>query len=36
MGGHQGECIMGSLVNRDRLGKSNMARKGNGLLANDI
>lgn len=30
MGGNQGECMIGSLVNLERLGKSNVARNGNG------
>ena len=30
MGGHQGECMIGSLVNHDRSGKYNVARKDNG------
>ena len=30
MDGHQGECMIGSLVNREILGKSSVARNGNG------
>ena len=30
MDGHQGECIVGSLVNLERLGKCSVARNGNG------
>ena len=30
MDGHHGECMMGSLVSLERLGKSSVARNGNG------
>lgn len=30
MGGHQGECMIGSFVNLERLGKYSVARNGNG------
>ena len=30
MGGHQGECMIGSLVNLKRSSKSSVARNGNG------
>ena len=33
MVGHQGECMIWSLVNLDRSGKSSVAKNGNGLLA---
>ena len=30
MDGHQGECMIGSLVNLERSGKSSVAKNGNG------